>query len=67
MSKWVQVLVTSTKICLVEVEDGLSTVEAKETAEQVVINEAGFDWDSISAEDIVYKRGIDPYDKVYKL
>jgi hypothetical protein len=67
MSQWVEVLVTTTKLCVVEVEDGLSTVEAREAAEQVVINEACFEWDSISAEDVLYKLGIDPYDEVYKL
>jgi hypothetical protein len=67
MSQWVEVLVTATKLCVVEVEDGLSTVEARETAEQVVINEACFEWDSISAEDVLYRLGIDPYDEVYKL
>jgi hypothetical protein len=69
MSQWVEVIViiTRTKMCAVEVEDGLSTVEAREAAEQVVINEACSDWDSISAEDVLYKLGIDPYDEVYKL
>jgi hypothetical protein len=66
MSLWVEVLVTTTKLCIVEVEDGLSTVEARETAEQVIVDNIS-DWDEISSEDVMHKRGVMPYDEVYKL
>jgi predicted nucleic acid-binding protein len=66
MSKWVEVIVTTTKLCLVEVEDNLSTTKAREVAEQVIVDNIS-DWDEISSEAVMHKRGVMPYDEVYKL
>jgi hypothetical protein len=66
LSQWVEVIVTTTKLCLVEVPDNLSTIEARDKAERVILDNKTV-WDSISAEEVLYERGIDPYDEVYKL